>query len=345
MILVLSGGEAAASGFAQLNIQALEADALDRVKIEWSTAAPAVKYGTIQGRADQSYVQLQGTIDVNGDSQARLVIGDWNIPMKGNGVGKKSFSFMVPIEQMVTVVDIGKVYLNKKIAVERVKITTEFSDIRSSKPVEKAPPPRKVSFLGVSADLTSITYQETGLANLTELALTGKFSYLLELAPRKWDLGISGFATLLPISTNQAGVSLRFFGINGRMGYVVPWIREPFRFSLLVGGYYTTTMSSGLPFGFRNMFGPQVFPTLRYNVTQSDAVTVYFKYSPILNGSTLTFQSKEVAYGASWGHSLANRHPLSFSVNASQLDLNLDTGTGKLDILSQTLSVGVGYGL
>ena len=343
--MLLCAGRAGASGFAQMSTQPLVEDSEGRVKIEWSTIAPAVKYGTIHGKTDQSYVQLQGTVDVNGDSQARLVIGDWPIPMKGNGVGQKSFSFMVPIEQMVTVVDVGKIYLNKQIAVERLKIVTEFSDIRSFKPVEKAPPPRKVSFLGVSADLTSISYQETGLAKLSEFALTGKFSYLLELAPRKWDLGISGFATLLPISTNQAGVSLRFFGINGRMGYVVPWIREPFRFSVLVGGYYTTTMSSGLAFGFRNMCGPQVFPTLRYNLTQNDAISIYFKYSPILNGTSLTFQSKEFAYGASWGHSLANRHPLSFSVNASQLDLNLDTGTGNLDILSQTLSVGVGYGL
>jgi hypothetical protein len=93
--------------------------------------------------------------------------------------------------------------------------------------------------------------------------------------------------------------------------------------------------------GFRNMYGPQIFPSARYELSNGDALAVYFKFSPIMNGLSPSFDSTELAAGASWIHGVKG-HPVS--LNADFADLNIAIQHA-LFIQSRSATFSVGYGL
>lgn len=176
---------------------------------------------------------------------------------------------------------------------------------------------------GVGLGVSSITYSQTTLPDLSEIALTPKVSYQHPLS-HHWDLGGNIFMTALPITTNQSGVSAYFLGINVRAGYSLPIIPKPWTLSIAVGGYYTTMTSSGRDFGYRNMFGPQVFPVLRRSLGPKNMIGTYFKYSPVTGGgSPFNFSSHELATGLSLTHLLANRKSISFTLDYSQITVQI----------------------
>ncbi|MEK6579955.1 MAG: hypothetical protein AABZ55_12065 [Bdellovibrionota bacterium] len=196
-------------------------------------------------------------------------------------------------------------------------------------------------FVTPSLGLTLINYTQTGLTPFSETALTGKVSALYYLAPR-WDIGLASFFTLIPVTSTVPENKIRFLGVNGRIGYVVPWVKSPWRLSLMTGVYFTTTFVPGSTFGFENMTGPQLFPVLTRVWNNGRSSTFYFKFSPVTAQFTpLALSNREIAGGGSYGFRLKNGHAMSIAMDVSSIQLTLEN----TQIKATTFSLGVGYSM
>lgn len=202
------------------------------------------------------------------------------------------------------------------------------------------------TFVSVLLSLSTISYNETLKStsqSLIETALTARVSYSFFLKPPRWDLGVSSYFTLLPLSKSQSG-GLRFLGINFRVGYLFPSRKDAWAFGLYGGAYYTTTFMAGNgTLGFENMQGPQLYPVVRKQIKKGTMVLGYLKFSPMSSQyGYFTFSSHELAFGGMYSDLLNNGHPLSFSLDISRLFFDIPTISFKG--ASNTASIGVGYG-
>ncbi len=227
------------------------------------------------------------------------------------------------------------------------------------------PPPEKVevemkpdfiySGFSSSLGLSIISYTETGITPLSETALTGKISYGRALPWRRWDWGVNSFLTLLPLTASKSP-SARFLGVNARVGYTLPFIQEPWKVSIL-GGFYYTTMIVNLAnltavekFGFSNMLGPQLFPTVRRRLNNGQTVSGYLKFSPVSGGPFLLgVANREIGLGMTYSRPVGkNEHPLSVGIDLARISLQQDFivrgNTYTVEIQSSSYSLAVGYG-
>jgi hypothetical protein len=211
--------------------------------------------------------------------------------------------------------------------------------------------PKKKYFINPGLNLTTIQYKETGTSDYNSISLTGKFSITYLLRPPKWDLGMSAYLTLIPVTKSRKETA-RFFGYNLRAGYTFPKINKPWKFTLYGGIYYTTMFVNPAAFGFKNMSGIQIFPTLRKTLKNDSAISGYFKYSPISqNFGLLSLDNRELALGLAYTRPMPGEgKTLNFSFDLSNIAMKLIgtvVGTTKqktISITNTTLSIGSSYG-
>jgi hypothetical protein len=97
-------------------------------------------------------------------------------------------------------------------------------------------------------------------------------------------------------------------------------------------------------FGFTQMHGPQLFPTLRYTFRNQSSFSTYLKYSPVFgSGGVLSLANAEMAVGLAYGIPMRNGHPLSFSLDLARLNLLNLEGTG-VNAALNSLTIGSSYG-
>ena len=228
---------------------------------------------------------------------------------------------------------------------------------RTSPPVQ----PPELSF-GSGLGVSSNSYSQPGFSAYSGLALTlkGLANYRLGASSR-WDLGLSGYWTALPLSSPISGTSIRFLGVNVRAGYS-PFFPEvsPWSFKIMAGYYYATMMVSGSREGYHNISGPEIYPTIQRTFSSGDQAQAYFKYSPVSTGFTLlSLSNRELAlglaytrplwrreqsgassYGSSDSSRLTSRSQWGVSLDVSDLILQIPTG----QVESRSLTLGFQYG-
>ena len=192
---------------------------------------------------------------------------------------------------------------------------------------------------GVALGVTSSTFSQTGLSDLSEVALTPKVSYQHPLN-NHWDIGGNLFLAV-PIFTNLNGINAYFFGANVRAGYSIPFIPKPWTLSLAGGGYFTTMFTNGQAFGYRNMFGPQIFPVLRRSLGEKDMLGTYFKYSPVSQGgAAFSFASHELATGISFTRLLPKRRSVSLTLDYSKISVDVYPNTATNSAFTGSVAYG-----
>ena len=102
--------------------------------------------------------------------------------------------------------------------------------------------------------------------------------------------------------------------------------------------YYDGVSNSA--FGFRNLFGPQIFPVLKYKLNRKDTLLAYIKFAPIISLG-LTLNNREIAGGIGYIHVLKNRHPLL--INLDVADFKFGITNIPIRAISGSLSVGYGF--
>src|SRR5690606_26185206 len=96
----------------------------------------------------------------------------------------------------------------------------------------------------------------------------------------RWNAGGNVFLTAFPIVKNQEPTA-RFYGLNARVGYTVTPEVARWKVMLMGGAYYTTMSVSDDRFGFRNMGGPQLYPSVQWEPRQGHVFQICSKFSPV----------------------------------------------------------------
>jgi hypothetical protein len=138
------------------------------------------------------------------------------------------------------------------------------------------------------------TYQ-SDLVSSSQSSIIGKFSIQYPFESwRRWSLGVSGFATLLPLNqtryTTVTGirdqVTIRYLGLNLRAHFATDWLPQPWLLSIAGGWYTNTTFVTNNRFGYEWVNGPQLYPQLIYQVDEQRQWGGYLKFSPVFSGPT-----------------------------------------------------------
>ncbi len=304
----------------------------------------------IQGLSlDEIYSTEDDTVKVRGtflNADATLIEGKGSTPLPVDEKGGFSVSFKIDAktsdQELIAIDGVGKI--------ERETFTLKVVATKTAGSEMKPLAWRERLVLVPGLSFSSIQQSEEGVADYSSVALTAKGSVNYALDPPLWDAGFSFYLTALQL-TRSRDVDVRYFGLNLRLGYIVPEAEEPWKVTIYGGWYYATMFvnpgldSNGKPFrtfGFTNVSGPQIYPTIKYTLSTTDALSSYFKFSPVGSSlSLLSLSNREIAFGFAFTRVLEDGHTGSIVLDFSQLNL---TFAGILSSVS-TLSLGASYSL
>ncbi len=202
---------------------------------------------------------------------------------------------------------------------------------------------KKHSKLKFGIELRSVAYTQTNLNNLHETMLAATAAYELALA-RRWHLKARSFVDALndmPFSSSQNNFFARYVGFNSDLIYSFP--KGPRKWSLGVAGglYYITMFSSGMTFGFHNLWGPELYPTIRFSFNRKNMFDLYFKYAPVYVQGSLSFSSHESGLGLEWTRRYADKRSISVKLELLQDKfVNSYAATN-----SSAVNLGVSFGI
>jgi hypothetical protein len=172
----------------------------------------------------------------------------------------------------------------------------------------------------------------------TVWSVKGAFNYFLK--PAVWDMGFSGFMNLTTLSSNGTA-DIRFIGANARLGYIFSSIEKPWRLALYGGWYYSTMVADDLSFGYRNLSGPQIYPTIRRVFSNGTAVSGYFKWSLITDQiGLMNIGNNEVATGLGYLFPVSGR---TFILGVDYARLRFGVAGRQID--TSSLSLGLSLAL
>ncbi len=295
-------------------------------KLVWkSLTAPVLEETTSMGK--KTYVIFRGTLD-----QA-----DWSLLQKANTVElspEGDFETEVLLDTPQTRFELTAVGPLGEVESEKFEIkiipTPEV-------PATQMPAQRLTFSTGIGPTL--VTYKQTLIPDFQLIALTAKLAALYSLVPLRWDLGLNTSFTLLKLSSNSSQ-NVRFLGFNASVGYRIPKIDSPWQLSILGGFYYSTMLIPATGFGYQDIFGPQLFPTLKRELKNGDSISGYLKLSPVTDGiSLLSLSNREFGIGAGWNKKLKNGRHLIFMMDLSNLNLELQS----VVVTSNAIHASIGY--
>jgi len=194
--------------------------------------------------------------------------------------------------------------------------------------------PHAVKFTG-GLGLGYNTYNSS-VVSIGQYSLIAKFGASYRNANiQRFVLSMSTFVTALPLNTSPITigaisdkVTIRYLGVNLRVGYDTPWMTGPWRLQLNFGWYYNTTFVTKNYFGYVNANGPQFFPTIEYSMEDGSAIGGYLKFSPISSGLSFLNSSLnyEVAIGANYMFPglLFGKYKYTVSLDFAQLSMKPD---------------------
>lgn len=254
-----------------------------------------------------------------------------------------TFTYKINVDKAVTEIQANIIQEDGKMQADPYALTvTDWNLTAGRDNIRKKEDPRKF-FFNPGLALTTINYTQTNtdVGTLTPIMLTVKAGVDYRIQKKNWVIGFVGFMNVAPISGATATTSFRFLGLNLRAGKRIGLLSAPWELTLSGGLYYLTMITTG-NFGFSNVAGPQLYPTVRYSLNNGGAVLSYFKFSPISQGFTLmSFTNFEIAVGLHYQFPRTKKVGFSVGVDLSRValttvDQNNVSGTAN----SQTISIG-----
>ena len=199
----------------------------------------------------------------------------------------------------------------------------------------------KASYFNVGLGATSNSYTQTYTDDYRGVAVTAKATFTWLVLPPAWDFAGNIFFNLLPLSSNLPDVKVRFLGANARFGFSMPFIPQPWRFSLLGGVFYSHMLVTNDAFGYSHMIYPQIYPVLRRGFNGVASGYVYFKYVPTGEGMSLSFSEREVAVGIGASFPTGN---FMWTISLDYSDLVLKASE-RIFVKAKAFSLGFAVGI
>ncbi len=183
----------------------------------------------------------------------------------------------------------------------------------------------------------------------TEHSLTGKVTYTYRLIPKILDTAFNIFGTLQPlawsVSTIKSTMSFtpaRFLGVNGRIGYRLPFEMGAKELNLLTGWYYwkmfVNVSRAQDSYGVASLNGPQIFLMYKNFKRGSAGWWAYIKYARISDGANFGSNSnRELAIGGGRQFKTSSKYSVTLDLAQTQFS------KGKNSMKLKSYSLGVGY--
>lgn len=315
----------------------LEDDPTTFYEVEFKDQVATVQKGTTDQKL---YVQIQGnykkrdwTLFCHSED---LCPGQPRIPTRPNG----TFSLNVQVLKKESIIHLVVVPPTGMTHRHHFKLKID------GWPSQRSGPYSSDGALSLGLSVTQVQYTETNVESQDQTALTMKFGYAMRLGTgdvTRWSLQFMNFVTLAALKTSR-DPPIRFLGINIRIGYDLPQISRPWGVGIYGGIYYQTTFVAENAYGFANLIGPQLYPTLTYEIGRNRAFHLYAKYSPILSGAAvLPLNNREIAAGLGYRWMTSDMQPVVLGLDLSQLRFITDAPQlNETNLESETLSASFG---
>ncbi len=271
-----------------------------------------------------------------------LYLSNYKIALKENG----EFSILVPIDMNYFKAVFSARGPNGEREHEIVKVSLNhfFSEknqtLKTRSWMEKES--RNLSMnLGVGS--TYLSYQQTDLPRVSETNLSTKIDFIYALDPGVSTLEAGLFSSLLSLNNSPlAGNGLLNWGADVRYGREFLF-NEGTWAMYLFGGFYGLGTFGTDNVGYSGVYGPEVFPAVRYTFQNGSMIGGYAKYSPILSGfGFLNFENAHLSAGLNYylkpfREGILRGIPLGVSLEASRLKMNVLRG----DIVSTSYTASL----
>lgn len=208
--------------------------------------------------------------------------------------------------------------------------------------IEEGGPP-KAYFLTAGLGPTFTTYHEDPFnLNVMQFGLTGKVTGGYRIIPNKLDIAANTFGTLVSAATIPSTTPFaRFYGINARIGYVLPVKWWGADWTLLAGWYFWGMLVGDNSYGIASLNGPQLFFSMRLARPGRRTLSGYLKYAPLSDGApTFNLSTFELATGASFQLSRPGKpRPIALTCDVSYTVARDESAGNSLSLLSASLGV------
>ncbi len=279
----------------------------------------------IENEGPLHYVHLHAIVD---DPISEVQLNGHSVPIQADGTIEMQLGY----HQSTKTFEIT--WFDSKQNFYRTHFTVQEAP-NPNQPIAEKPHPNKTRYsLGVG--FTQIKYTQTDLPEFTEKAITIKGGINQVLSPRRWDLNIGAFYNASAYGSTSA-YKIQYLGINLKLSYHLIQDASPFQVNLSAGTYYNTSFGS---IGFKDVYGPELFPEMSYLFSNRHMIFGYAKYAPVISNGKFDFsQNKEIAMGAHYSVPVSKNNRISFGADYSQLSLTVSGLSAK----TSTITGSVGF--
>ena len=273
------------------------------------------------------YIELKGQITGNGN-QLLLVEGNGVRPLSSQG--KVSLSFF--LHAVLNEVQLKIIRSDGSEQVERVLIAAPG--------VQEYSIGNQWGRLKFSLGWGNFDYHQTKLGEFASLTGLVSVDYLWKVKGTHWsyyaDLDLTAW-TLSSSPTNHAPQILR---VQAQELYSFFPFSPKFTCAPFLGIQYLTLFSNGSPFGFSNLFAPELGVKTRYQWNPENTVGLGFTYIPL--DSLTSFAKISTDVYLTWSRVLRNKHVLELGIgNWSQSF----SGGATTDVKAAFNSFRLGYSI
>ncbi|MBU6154856.1 MAG: hypothetical protein KGP28_11185 [Bdellovibrionales bacterium] len=295
------------------------------------------------GSSSESSLSLKGRIDRESPHRWHVIWNEKSFDVSPKG----EFSLVLPFDVKLKNLELALVgpkgeveyhFYRLKLDMPAVPVQNggevsfaDFSDVEFNQKLK-----RKL-FVSPGLGISNLNYSQTAVDPYNSIVMTAKISANYFIVPPKWDLGFTGFFNFVSLAKSSP-VDVRFLGLNLRLGYIFPEVKAPWRLSLYGGWYYSTMFASDSSFGYKNVSGPQLFPSVRRTLNNGHALSAFLKFSPISNNlGLLSLSNNEFATGVSYLIP-STGHTYSISLDYARISFS----DSEITIGSNSISLGGG---
>jgi len=201
--------------------------------------------------------------------------------------------------------------------------------------------PPRVRRFSVSLAAVYIGFSQTDLTPFSDINLTLRAGATLGLGKTTpWSVGLSGYITGLGFTPGPP-VPYRFLGANLRIGRTWSQPKNRWTTGLHFGAFFTSMLVPDAAYGFSGLAGPQIYPTVSYELSPKLKINSYFKYSPVFGTSGLGFRNNEFAIGGHVWYLTQKGAAWTYGLDIARINVNeFDVEIG---VTSVSLSVGFNF--
>jgi hypothetical protein len=189
---------------------------------------------------------------------------------------------------------------------------------------------------------STFSYRDPRFSRYGSTDLTASVGSEYILVPRRWNLALSAYGTVANLAKTE-NTTVRFLGVNLSIGSMLYEFGNQWSLSLYYGGYYRTMFVSSEKFGYANVGGPQLMPSLNARFNERSEGMAYFKFALVSEKFHLSSigQNHEFAFGLAY-----NRMMSSGNTIGPTLDVAFQTlRDSSVSVSSSSATLGIAYGL